>query len=788
MWESVSRFLLGPRPEGSDSTTVTWVQLSEWSVGEQVAIFVLVAVVLGLTLWNLRRVRRLPTRLGLLSLRALLLAVLLFAFYQPALLEETRALSTNTVVLLVDDSASMALPTVDGTRREAVERQLKAQEELWKSVSQTNALEAYRFGGGLEGGLATQDWRSLGTSLTSVGDTTPILETLEAVQARYRNRDLGGIVLVSDGIDNGRASKTFGRSGSLDAETVRLLQSFGAPIHTFGFGEEGVSDVAVRELRYSPFAFKRTLASIEAAIDVAGFDSGVLEVELLEDGKLVRSVTRDIEPGQRKYSASFDFTPMEMGYRVYTVRVKPLAGEVTTENNARHAVIRVNRDKIRVLQIAGHPSWDERFLRNHLKRTPNVQLISFFILVSSGAQRVVSQQETALIPFPAEELFDKELGSFDLVVFQDFNYGPFSTPEHLPKVRDWIQGGGAFLMVGGRLAFGAGGYDGTALEDVLPVVMATPTLDDEALDESSFQAQLTQAGESHSITRLAFDAPENRALWAGLPPLSGVNRFTRLKEGAQALVAHPALKGEDGRPMPVIAAGEAGKGRVVVVGTDSLWNWKMPVIESGGDGTRYDTFIDNMVRWLIKDPDLELVRVTPSVGVRALGESVDIDVRVFQPDYKPAAHLAVTIRLNRRAEDGTAGVLVYESSGLESDEAGHLTLSRLPEQAGIYDVTARATIAGREMVGSTVFVVADERPEMREVRPTLALLAAISDATGGTTYSVGQPAMGLSFSKPRVSDVTGRVYHDQWNTPLVLIIGVLLFVAEWTWRRRAGLL
>ena len=42
--------------------------------------------------------------------------------------------------------------------------------------------------------------------------------------------------------------------------------------------------------------------------------------------------------------------------------------------------MRVIRDKIRVLQVAGAPSWDVRALRQMLKSNPNVDLISFFIL------------------------------------------------------------------------------------------------------------------------------------------------------------------------------------------------------------------------------------------------------------------------------------------------------------------------------------------------------------------------------------------------------------------------
>ncbi|MBT9555223.1 MAG: hypothetical protein IV100_04295 [Myxococcales bacterium] len=828
--------------EFAPGADVRWVSQGEWSPLQEGFAIGLVVLILAITAWNLRRVAGWHRKVGFFLLRLGLVGVLLFAFYEPAMLEETRALSTNAVVILVDDSASMALPHKEGTRRDQVGAYLGRLMGAMPELAKASTVEAWRFATGTaangpsdgsEGAPSDGDDELLVATelsrapkeLLAAGETTPILETLEALQRRYKNRDVGGIVLISDGIDTGRAGRTFGRGGvGLDGETVRLLQSFGAPIHTVGYSVAGLSDIAVRELRSSPFAFKRTLTSLEADVEVVGYEAGELEIELLEDGRLVKSVIRSIESGKRTYTASFEFVPTEIGFRVYSIRVKPLAGELTTENNVRHTVVRVNRDKVRVLQIAGHPSWDVRFLRNHLKRAPNVQLVSFFILVSATSVRAVSQQETALIPFPAEELFVEELGSFDVVIFQDFNYGPFSTPEHLPAIAKWVKEGGAFLFVGGRLAFGAGNYDGTPIEELLPVEMvvpgfgrtispsrppstppslgalgagAAPEVASGALDAAEFKAQLTEAGRRHAITQLAVDPSASEALWRAFPPLEGANLFSRLKPGALSLVAHERLVTDDGTPMPIIAAGEPGKGRVVTIGTDSLWRWKMPAVEQGGDGTLYDTLIDNTLRWLIRDPGFELVKVSASSGVYALGEKVRLDVRVTDPSYEPAVGMAVSVRLHRRPSshagapagvgDDTDSTLVFESTGLETGQDGRVTLERLTDEPGIYDVTARAVIAGREITGSTVYVVADERPELREVRPDAGLLRAISAATGGSHRDVHDAPSGLTFRPPRVTDVTSRVFHDRWNSPFLFAFVCILLTLDWSLRRRAGL-
>ena len=96
---------------------------------------------------------------------------------------------------------------------------------------------------------------------------------------------------------------------------------------------------------------------------------------------------------------------------------------------------------------------------------------------------MASAEELSLIPFPTDELFREHLDSFDLVIFQDFNYGPYQVAGYLPRIHDYVLHGGAFAMVGGSRAFGAGGYERTPLAEILPVRMAPGA---SALSEEEF--------------------------------------------------------------------------------------------------------------------------------------------------------------------------------------------------------------------------------------------------------------------------------------------------------------
>src|SRR5439155_12254982 len=83
-------------------------------------------------------------------------------------------------------------------------------------------------------------------------------------------------------------------------------------------------------------------------------------------------------------TVSFTFTPDQTGRFVYTVAVPVFPDEAVIENNTKSFALKVIRDRVRVLLVAGRPSWDERFLRGLLRQDPNVELISFYILRSNS--------------------------------------------------------------------------------------------------------------------------------------------------------------------------------------------------------------------------------------------------------------------------------------------------------------------------------------------------------------------------------------------------------------------
>ena len=758
-----------------------WLDVAVWTLG---------ALIVALTVWNHRRLRPLRRRLGMVALRAALVVTLVTIFYQPAFLEERVAVHKNTIVVLVDGSESMGLPHGPTTRVE-LERKLLERMAPWLAgLGDGHDLAFLRFGDHLDElpDLA-RDPDAIRSKVTADATETHLVATLTDLRDRFRNQDVGGVLLLTDGID----TTSDGRRATLGLDTQGALRDLDAPIYSFTTaGDDSIKDISVAHVAYNNFAFLLNATSLDATIEVHGYTQGTIGVNLSENGQLVATQNVVVSPLEKDYKVHFDFVPKKLGKQVFGVEAARQPDEIYAKNNLRQVIINVVRDRIRVVQIVGQPSWDERYLRNLLKENPNVDLVSFFILVNRFNLRPLSTRETSLIPFPAQELFEEELGGFDLLIFQNFNYGPFQTRQYLPYIAEFVKNGGAFAMVGGPLSMSAGGYYGTPITDVLPVeIPPSFGAEGETLDTKPFAPVLTESGKYHPITRLALEPATNRAIWNDITPLEGQNLVTRAPPDAVVLLEHPTLKTTDGKAQPVVAVREVGEGRALVVTTDSTWHWAFKAGGAGKDPQNYESFWWNAIRWLIKDPELDLVKVKVLHESVPVGQRAQALVSVFRADYRPAANQDVVVVVRRRGPgDGRGeGEEILRLADAKTDSAGELRVDVPVDRAGIYEVDASSqVVTGRTATGMDLFVGTDTNPEFDRVVGDARLLDNLAAASKGAVFRFDADPSQLKLKEPQVIRVKSRQHKELWNAWWVLLLVAGLFGLEWWLRRRYGYL
>ncbi len=724
--------------------------------GAVVVVCVCAAVVAWFAAWPGARSGR--ARAAELALWAVALLVACALAAGPVWVEEAGRTEPGRLAVLVDASRSMGI--LEGGQPRSAE----ADARVAALRASGTAVDVYHFGDALA--VGEPDAYDLpGTDLEGA---------LAALGERVAGERLAGVAVVTDGLDRGLLRRRW----SQDPEAIP--PELPGPLTVYAVGSDAaVRDVAVRSVEVGGFAFLRNPFRIVAQIEAVGMERTSVPITLERDGAAVQTRDAPLDAAGRG-EVVFDITSEEAGRFTYRVRAPVYAGDAVPANNELPVVVRVVRDKIRVLQVTGAPSWDVKFLRRFLKSDPSIDLISFFILRTHDEVRgTYDDDELSLIAFPYETLFERDLGSFDVVIFQNFDFAPYFGAQGdalLQRVADYVRGGGALVMIGGDRSFELGDYGRTPLADVLPVRVGTkPT----APDLAAFPPALTADGARHPITRVVADVRENQAWWAASHPLDGTNVPLGAAPGAAVLLTHPTRRGADGQPLPVLAVSEVAAGRSMALTADSSWRWSLSEAAAGRSNQPYLRFWKNALRWLMRDDTVSRVTVETPRENYSIGDDVRVVVRARDPGFAGLANATVAITVDQ-------GGTQTRFDG-QTDAEGELVWATPAAVAGAHRVSVTVTQDAEEVgEAETVYAVTTRDPELDQVSPDVAFLRWWAARSGGRFVASGEDA------SPLRDPDAGRVVRDRRETPLWRAPGavaLLLLCAGLAWwiRRASGL-
>jgi len=664
------------------------------------------AVAVASVVWFYRRVPPAAGRFRplLIALRSAGLVLLCVILLEPVLAFSRTVTDRPVVGLLLDVSRSMAVSDGTGGVRRGDEAVSLLNELMLPRIARDAELVALAISSGSH--ELDVDRGALARPPVFDGGVTDIAQGFEALGDLLASRNLGSVVIATDGADNRGA-------GPYDA-----ARALGVPVFVLGVGSpEAGTDIGIEDAVTNRISYAGESVPIEA----------------------------------------FRVTPSTPGVHRYSVSVPPAAGELSTANNSRVVVTTAMKGKIRVLLLAGRPSWDFAFLGRELAADRNVDVES--VVRRSGSP--ISAIEGSP-PASRAELFEYDL----VVLFEPDWSDPLVSPE-------WLR---AFARDrGGGLLF-AGIPRERPPDDVAAIL---PFVFDADLPSSfrEVRVRLTEEGESAPATRVAEDRFVNVDVWKALPP---VRTFTSSPWSARA-DASVLVEGHgpEGSAVPIVAGVRTGTGGVMAILADGIWRWKMT---GDGDVDVYDRFVTNAARWLTARGELERVVVTPDKDVYQAGEDIGFSAQVYGSDYRLASDAEVSVAI--ASSEGAAPVATIDLEAVGDYYRGSVrNLS-----PGPYVLRATASLGGEE-VGTAAgeFIVERFSLEDAETRRRSALLRRIADETGGGYYTP-ETLDGFPEDVPMAwTERTTRSEFELWNSPWLLLGFVGLMSAEWALRRKQGL-
>jgi uncharacterized membrane protein len=684
------------------------------------------------------------------GLRVALLAVLVFCLMQPALTLSTVVPQQNFVGILLDDSRSMQLADESGTMRSSFVPEAFTPEEspLIQALSDRFVLRFFRFS------VVARRIDGL-QEMSYEGTHTNLANALDVGRAELSGVPLSGLVMVTDGADTGERPLT---------EAIVPLQAEGIPVFTVGLGEESLEpDIELGRVELPRSVLQGSTLMVDVVVTQSGFGRGTSVPLIVEDDtRILAEESVELGPNGEPVVTRIGIELQEPGARRVRFRIPGQQGERVDRNNARNAWVEVVAESEKILYFEGEPRWEVKFMRRGVSDDENLQLVLLQRTAESKFLRLDVSDSTELefgFPSTREELYRYRgliIGSAE---------ASFFTHDQLQMIADFVSDrGGGLLFLGGLSAFAEGGWAGTPVEEVMPVVLGQPFGGDEGYF-SEIDVTPTPAGFAHPAVQLDAEPEDLRDRWAALPPLTIVNPLGEVRPGATVLLAYQRY----------------GRGKSIALTAQDTWLWQMHADVPLEDQS-HEAFWKQMLRWLVDGVPAPVVASSTEEEVEP-GETVQLTATVRDSTFLNVNDAMVTATVT--SPTGIANVVPLEWT---VEEDGEYAATFQPSELGDYEVRIDAEREGAVLGSDVTYLHAapSDREFFGAARRTQ-LLRRLADDTGGQFYTrstVSSLPEDITISG---AGVTLTEELDLWDMPGLFLLMLLLMGAEWGYRRIRGL-
>jgi hypothetical protein len=704
-------------------------------------------------------------RLMLNVARVLVLLVILFILSGPFLRLDMTVQKKPVLAILLDNSQSMQLPVALGEQAESQTRHARAQAALAEESSMLSELaedydlRLFEFADKLQP-LASSD---VSNEETQPGSSSFIGEALQQIIDDAAGKSIAGVVLISDGQNTG---------GTSVSEAAHLADEADAPVFAIPIDSGSVlGDVSIVDVDTSALVTVGDTVRVNVAIESTELDGESISV-ILENGESLLDQQQIVLDSSSPQRVELTFEAETVGAGYLDVHIPALDAEplVLHANNTDTAFVRTTDEKLRVLLLDGHPRWDFRFLRNAMNRDSGLAGRDDAppdVIVETEWRRSSAERRSEALPQSADEL-----STYHTIVLGDVSPEMLDATFRESLIEAVRERGVGLIVAAGPNAM-PHQFD-SEFQSLLPVQMQRGKSGIDAAAYKPFELELAGDGMLHDGMRLREDAARNREAWKAMPEFFWCSAAQRPAAGATVLAWNAAVQGRFGKT-PLIAWHHAGEGKVMFVGTDATWRWRLNVADR-----YFYKFWGQSVRFVARSNQLgkkSWIAVHPvQVGV---GDEAEIELWAFDEDGSPLEASSQRITLADAESTETLKL------ALDPETAGRYTAKFTPTRAGplrlLYQggdgaEAAQATIQAR--------LAPDEYRHPHVDRATLEMLASTS---GGELLELEE----LSTLPDKVSGEPQleEVHHEAtiWDNWLILLMLTSIYVTDIGMRRMTGL-
>jgi hypothetical protein len=545
---------------------------------------------------------------------------------------------------------------------------------------------------------------------------------LDRIQDNYENRNLAGIVLLSDGIVN----------EGLDP----LYTEYTTPVFCIGIGDTSVKkDLKINHVRYNKIAYAGNKFPVRAEVENYGL-KGEAKVALKKGAVVIDTKTIKLDGKSQITEVDFLVNPEKPGLQHYTVEAEILPGEFSKKNNVAHAYIDVINGKEKILIVAFSPHPDIKALRSALEEKENYEVE---------------------VHIPGINKLKPE--KYDLVIFHNL---PDNRNAHKALVDQLMKD------VKSHFFIVASQTQTSIFNQLNPIVTI----------EASNQKDQVIAGLSHDFEKFKID-PEYSKLISSYPPVTVPFGEYSLKGNIDVLLYQKIGSVVSDNPLLATSIKD-GKKTAVFVG-DGLWRWRLNEYRETEKTEAFDNIFSSLIQYLSAKEDKRKFRVYPEKNEFRESDRVVFETElyndVFERVYNNKVDLAIRDeggKVKKYSFTPTEASTTFEVKGLSPGLYKYSASTEFAEK------TERAS--GEFIITEEVLEAVNLTANFNLLRE----LSSKSGGSFIPTGKVSQLPSIMNLSQKQSIIHSNEEYQELINLPWIFAVILVLVTLEWGLRKYSG--
>jgi len=661
-------------------------------------------------------------RWTLIISRFLLVSFLAFLLLGPLIKTLLREVEKPVIIIAQDDSESILIGRDSTYYKTEYKDNLN---ELIDGLREKYDVKTYSFGDAVETEIP----------YSFDGKQTDISSLFNELYNIYSNRNVGAVILCSDGLYNKGANPLY----------MPEIGELNAPIYTLALGDTSVrKDIILSNVAHNHLAYLGNDFPVEVLVKAKQLMGEKTTLVLKKGGKILFSKAIEIDKANYFETIPIKLKAEETGIQHYQLSIKTLVGEVSVTNNVKDIYIDIldGRQKILLLSNAPHP--DIGAINMAISHNENYE-IENSVIENSGTIGQLS--------------IDK-LKSYNLIIL-------YQIPAKGKGVKNLLK---SVISSGTPVLFFLGNQSDIAGFNALNAGLT--------IQASRGMTNEAQAMVNSQFSLFSIDESASKII-ADLPPLSvPFGTYITNKSADVLLKQKIGMVKTDQAMVQFYLLNEVKTG---IVAGEGIWKWRMSIYEVFGNHNLFNELLSKIVQFLAIKSDKSQFRVSCKNNFLE-NEPLKFNGEVYNNSYELINEPEVTMAIY------DADLKNFPFTFSRTGKGYSLNAGRLP--VGEYNYKAVVSVGKNVFQEKGAFTIVPVQVESFKTIADHQLLYNLSSKFGGKM--IWKDKMGTLIEEISEREEIKPISYTEMrlkeliNLKWVFFVLLALLSVEWFFRKRSG--